>query len=291
MADPPLDLDVLGVRHSRDPPSKMRTNPPPRNLRAGPRQEGASGCAWCTPPATWSVVEAVFRGSLAGGTLGYPSDMAGLHAATVRSAARSGVRLELVTVVWMVAEATLAIGAGVVARSVLLTAFGADSVIELLSGGLLLWRLEAESRRGDLERVERTEVTATRLSAALLVALCLYVVATTAAGLLAHVEPDRSFLGLGVAAAAVVVMPALAQGKRRVNRVLESAALRADIAETTVCAGMAATVLLGVTLHATLGWWWAEYVAAVGLLGWLVVETREVLEAARAGRAGCCGDD
>jgi len=60
--------------------------------------------------------------------------------AAVRSAARVGVRLEIVTVVWMVAEATLAIGAGVVARSVLLTAFGADSVIELLSGGLLLWR-------------------------------------------------------------------------------------------------------------------------------------------------------
>jgi hypothetical protein len=58
-----------------------------------------------------------------------------------------------------------------------------------------------------------------------------------------------------------------------------------------VCAGMAATVLLGVALHATLDWWWAEYAAAVGLLGWLVVETKEVLEAARAGRARCCDDD
>ena len=96
----------------------------------------------------------------------------------------------------------------------------------------------------------------TRLSAALLVALCLSIVATTAVGLFAHVEPDRSFLGLAVAAAAVVVMPALARGKRRVNRVLDSPALRADIAETTVCAGMAATVLVGVALHATLGWWW-----------------------------------
>ena len=75
------------------------------------------------------------------------------------------------------------------------------------------------------------------------------------------------------------------------NQVLESAALRADIAETTGCAGMAATVLVGVALHAALGWWWAEYAAAVGLLGWLAVETREVLEAARAGRAGCCDDD
>ena len=222
--------------------------------------------------------------------MSYASEMAA-PGASVRSAARVGVRLEIVTVVWMVVEASLAIGAGVVARSVLLTTFGADSLIELLSGGLLLWRLDAESTGGDLERVERTEIAATRLSAALLVALCFYVVATSAAGLFAHVEPDRSFLGLGVAAAALVVMPALAHGKRRVNRVLESSALRADIAETTVCAGMAATVLLGVALHASLGWWWAEYAAAVGLLGWLVVETREVLEAARAGRAGCCDDD
>src|SRR5712692_347641 len=103
--------------------------------------------------------------------------MAAPRPATVRFAARIGVRLELVTVVWMVAEATLAIGAGVVAHSVLLTAFGADSVIELLSGGLLLWRLDAERRGGDLERVERTELAATRLSAALLLVLCLYLVA------------------------------------------------------------------------------------------------------------------
>ena len=136
--------------------------------------------------------------------------MAAPGAAT--AAARIGVRLEIVTVVWMVAEATLAIGAGVAARSVLLTAFGGDTVLELLSGGLLLWRLDAERRGGDLERVERAEVAATRLSAALLLMLCLYVVALVAAGLFAHVEPDRSFLGLAVAAAALVVMPALAQG-------------------------------------------------------------------------------
>jgi len=200
------------------------------------------------------------------------------------TAARSGVHLEGLSVAWMVAEAALAIGAGVVARSVLLTAFGFDSIIELLSGGVLLWRLSVEHRGGDLETVERTEVRATQASAVLLIALCLYVVGTAAAGVLLRVEPERSALGIGVAAAALVVMPLLARGKRRVNQVMKSAALRADVAETVTCAYMAATVLVGLVLHALVGWWWAEYVAAAGLLYWLIGEAREAWEAVREGR-------
>lgn len=200
------------------------------------------------------------------------------------TALRSGVRLESVTVVWMVAEAALAIGAGAAAHSILLMAFGLDSVIELMSGGILWWRLSLEHRGGVLERVERAEVRAAKLSAGLLAALCLYVVGTTAAGLLLHVAPETSFLGIGVAAAAIVVMPLLALRKRQVNRVLGSAALRADIAEAVTCAYMAATALIGLVLHVLLGWWWAEYVAAFGLLYWLIGETHEAWEAARADR-------
>jgi divalent metal cation (Fe/Co/Zn/Cd) transporter len=191
----------------------------------------------------------------------------------------------------MVVEAILAIGAGIAARSVLLTAFGFDSVIEFLSAALLLWRLAREARGVDTARLELIEVRTTRVSAGLLVALCLYVATTSAAGLVAHVEPDASLVGLSVALAAVVVMPALALGKRAANRVLESAALKADIAETTVCAYMAATVVLGTGLNRLAGWWWAEYVAAALLLFWLVRETREAVEAARAGRSRADGDD
>jgi len=207
------------------------------------------------------------------------------------AAARRGLLLEGASAAWMVVEAALAIGAGVAARSVLLTAFGFDSVIELVSAVLLIWRLSREARGGDLGALERIEVRATKVSAVLLVLLCLYVVTTSVAGLLAHVEPEGSLLGSAVAAAAVVVMPGLAIGKRRVNAVLNSAALKADIAETAVCAWMAGTVLVGVALTTTFGWWWAEYVAAVGLLYWLVGETREAVEAAREGRAQGCDDD
>jgi divalent metal cation (Fe/Co/Zn/Cd) transporter len=181
----------------------------------------------------------------------------------------------------MAAEAVLAIGAGIVARSVLLTAFGFDSVIELISGGTLLWRLSSESRGASTERVERVERRATRISAVLLVLLCAYVVLVGFGGLVAKLRPEASVLGVGVAAAAVLVMPLLAWRKRRANLVIGSPALRADIAETITCAYLAAATLVGAGLNLVAGWWWAEYVAALVLLVFIVMETKEAIESAR----------
>jgi divalent metal cation (Fe/Co/Zn/Cd) transporter len=180
----------------------------------------------------------------------------------------------------MAVEAALAIGAGIAARSVLLTAFGFDSVIELLSGAVLLWLLMAESNRASVHRVERLERTTTRISAVLLILLCVYVVATSVVGLATALKPEGSILGLAVAAVAVVVMPLLAAAKSRVNRIIESTALRADIAETATCAYLAGVTLAGIALSTFLGLWWAQYVAALALLIWLVPETREALESA-----------
>jgi divalent metal cation (Fe/Co/Zn/Cd) transporter len=202
-------------------------------------------------------------------------------------ATRLGVRLELLTVVWMSAEAALAIGAGIAARSVLLTAFGTDSVIELISGLVLLWRLDVERRAASEERINRVESRAAWISAALLVLLCVYVLSFSAAGLLLHIEPQGSALGLAVSAVALVAMPLLALGKSRANSILKSTALRADIAETTCCAYLAATTLAGVALNTVFGWWWADYAGAIVLLFWLVREAREAIEGAREGRLRC----
>jgi divalent metal cation (Fe/Co/Zn/Cd) transporter len=201
--------------------------------------------------------------------------------ATARAdAVRRGVRLEVVTVLWMAAEGALAIGAGIAARSVLLTAFGFDSLIELLSGAVLLSLLMAESRGVSLRRVEHLELTTTRISAVLLILLCVYVVATSIVGLAFGLKPEGSILGLAVAAVAVVVMPLLAAAKSRVNRIVESPALRADIAETATCAYLAGVTLAGVGLSTFLGLWWVQYIAALALLIWLVPETREAMESA-----------
>jgi divalent metal cation (Fe/Co/Zn/Cd) transporter len=204
---------------------------------------------------------------------------------TSRAAAVAlGIRLEVVTVVWMAAEAGIALVAGLLAGSVLLVAFGLDSVVELLSGVVLLWRLSAESGGAGIERVERLEVFTARISAGLLVLLCGFVVVTSLAGLATGFRPASSVLGVAVAAVAVVAMPMLALAKTRANRLIGSASLRADIAETITCAYMAGVTLLGVGLSMLLGLWWVQYVGALALLIWLVPETREAFEAARGAR-------
>ena len=204
-----------------------------------------------------------------------------IHRAT---AVRRGVRLELITVAWMAAEGVLVIGAGIAVRSVLFTAFGFDSVIELLSGVVLLRRLSAEARGANAESVDRLEHATVRISALLLILLCVYVVAASIAGLATQLKAEGSALGIAVTGAALVVMPLLAFAKSRANTLIASASLRADITETVTCAYMAAVTLAGIALSSILGAWWIQYLASLALLLWLVPETREALEASRGHR-------
>jgi len=207
-------------------------------------------------------------------------------------AVRAGVRIEIITILWMIVEAAVAIGAGVLARSVLLTAFGIDSVIELVTGAVLLWRLTTEARGGALERVEQAENRAAWITGIALVLLCLYVVDSAALGLLTHNKADTSGVGIALALLAVSGMPLLAWRKRAIAARLGSAALRGDAACSITCAYMAGTLLVGLALNALVQWWWVDSVAALGLLYWLIPEAREALEGARAGRGGCgCSDE
>ena len=206
--------------------------------------------------------------------------MESTRAASHLAALQSGIRVEALTVIWMTLEGVVAIAAGVAAGSGLLVAFGADSVIELISGGVLLWRLAAETRQTDLTQIEAVERRATRISAVLLALLCVYVVAAAVIGLLGHAEPESSVVGILISVGALIFMPLLARTKRSINQQLESAALRADVAESVTCAYMAGTVLIGLALNGVLGWWWAEYIAVAVFLYWLFGETREAFEAA-----------
>lgn len=199
------------------------------------------------------------------------------------AAVRSGIRIEVFTVVWMVIEAAVSLGAGIVAGSILLTAFGLDSVIELISASVLLWRLSFESGGGEPERVERVERIATRVVAVTLALLCVYVVAFSIYGLATQAKPESSPVGIGVSIAAIVVMPYLAFRKRRIAERIESEALEGDAAESITCAYMAGTVLVGLALNALVGWWWAEDLATLVFLFWLGRETWEAFEEVREG--------
>jgi len=205
---------------------------------------------------------------------------------------RAGVNVEIITVAWMIVEAAVAIAAGIVARSVLLTAFGLDSVIELVSGGALLWRLTVEARRGSLARVERAENRAAWITVIALLLLCIYIVATSVLSLFAHAKPEGSLVGIGLAIAALIIMPWLVWRKRSIAAKISSRALRGDAACSLTCAQMAGALLIGVALNTVFGWWWADAVAALGLLYWIVPEAREALKGARSGRGGCgCSDE
>ena len=204
------------------------------------------------------------------------------HVEVARSAALGrGLRLELITVGWMLIEACVSVGAGIAARSVLLTAFGFDSVVELLSGIVLYRRLQVESSGASADAVDRLERRTSAISAILLILLCAFVLISSVVGLLLRIEPEGSTLGIAISAIAVVAMPLLAREKGRVNRVVGSPSLRADIAETVSCAYLAAVTLAGLAATSLFGWWWAQYIAALALLIWLVPEAREAFWAWR----------
>jgi len=191
---------------------------------------------------------------------------------------RHGIRIEIVTLIYMSLEAILSIGAGIFAHSALLTTFGVDSVIELLSGAILLWRLRIEAGSRDLEKIERAERKAAWVTVVVLGLLCIYILFTSVYGLAVHSHPENSPVGIGVSLAAVIFMPYLAWRKRGIAKGLGSLAMADDATASITCAYMAGTVLVGLALNALFHWWWVEDVAGLGFLFWLARETWEAFE-------------
>lgn len=191
---------------------------------------------------------------------------------------RRAVRLETLTLAWMVVEALGAIGAGVAAGSVLLLAFGVDSVIELISALILYHRLnlEANGSANDLE-LEALERRASRVAGWLLYVLAGYVVFQAAYALLHRHEVQTSWVGLVIAVVAALGMPVLARAKIRVADEIGSRALRADAMETFTCGYLAWFLLAGLAANAALHWWWLDSAAALVLVPILVKEGREAI--------------
>lgn len=203
---------------------------------------------------------------------------------------RLGIGIELVTVAWMTIEAAVALSVGFTTRSVSLQGFGIDSIIELIAGSILLWRLRVEQRGGELEQVERAERRASWVTAVSLFALSLYLVGDSALTLFTRTRPEVSWWGLGLAIAAAIVMPVLWQGKLRIAGRIGSAALKADAACSVTCAYMSVALLLGLLLNRLFGWWWADPLAGLALVYFLVREGREALHEARTGETCHCDD-
>ena len=204
---------------------------------------------------------------------------------------RLGVWIESISLFWMVIEASIAITAGFIAHSVSLEGFGIDSIIELIAGGVLLWRLLVEQRGGSMEAIEHAERRAAWITAFSLFGLALYIVAGSAFALVTQSRPQVSWWGTGLAIAAAIIMPLLWQGKLRVAKHIGSAALKADAMCSITCAYMSFTLLAGLLLNAIFGLWWADSLAALVLVYFIVREGREALHEARTGEACCCDEE
>ena len=194
---------------------------------------------------------------------------------------RLGIWIELVAIAWMVIEAVVALSIGFATRSVSLQGFGLDSIVELVAGGVLLWRLLVEQRGDSITHIEAAERRAAWVTAISLFALAIYIVADGAFALVSRTQPEASWWGVGLAIAAAIIMPLLWQGKLRVAKQIKSAALKADAACSVTCAYMSAVLLVGLLLNRFLGWWWADPVAGLALVFFLVREGREAFHEAR----------
>lgn len=188
---------------------------------------------------------------------------------------RRGLLLEYLTIGWNVIEGVVAVTAGLAAGSIALVGFGFDSTIEVVAASVVVWQFRAELRGGiDEER----EQLALKVIAVTFFVLAAYVIVEAVRDLVVAEAAKPSKIGIVLAAVSLAVMPTLAWLKRRTGRQLASRTLVADSVETFLCAWLSAILLAGLILNATVGWWWADPVAALGIAG---LATREGIEAWR----------
>jgi divalent metal cation (Fe/Co/Zn/Cd) transporter len=193
---------------------------------------------------------------------------------------KQALLLQYITLTWMTVEAAVAIGSGLAASSLVLMAFGIDSVIELASAGMLLCRLTVELRHGQ-SFAEHAEKTASRIGGALLFALAAYVVATAGWMLWMQQGADFSLPGLIVSFLAIPIMYVLSRRKLELAHHLGSRALRADAFESITCGWLAFVVVAALVAQLLFGAWWLDAAASLGIV-WLV---------AREGREAWHGDE
>src|SRR2546423_9473514 len=199
---------------------------------------------------------------------------------------RFALVLTYITIGWMTIEAFASLLLGWVSKSLLLEAFGIDSVVELFSAGVLLWRLKVEaSGRADEARVEAVERRAARWVGYSLYALVAYVIFNSAYGLFVVgriTDTHESAWGILIGLVAKVGMPILAGYKFRVAARLHSRALRADAMEAITCGYLSIVLMVGLAATRLFGWWWLDSVAALELIPFLVREGRAAI------RGECC---
>jgi len=215
--------------------------------------------------------------------------MTGVALVQSRSAdLRFALRLIYITLGWMTVEAVAALLLGWSSRSLLLESFGIDSIVELFSASVLLWRLRVElNGSASMVRVEEVERRAAKWVGYSLYALVFYVIWNSGFGLFIAqriTDTHESAWGILIGIVAKIGMPILAGYKLRVAARLNSTALRADAVESITCGYLSIVLIVGLGATRLLGWWWLDSVAALALVPFLIKEARAAIKG-----DSCCG--
>jgi divalent metal cation (Fe/Co/Zn/Cd) transporter len=197
---------------------------------------------------------------------------------------RRGRKLEYFTIGYNSLEGLIALVAGLFAGSIALVGFGFDSLIEVTSGAVLLWRLHADI---DEARREKVEAISLRIVGICFLLLAAYVSYDSLKSLVKREAPHESLPGIILAAASLIVMPLLVRAKRKVARGINSGALMADSKQTELCTYLSVILLAGLLLNAWFGWWWADPVAALIMVPIIVKEGIEGLRGETCCEEGC----
>ena len=192
-------------------------------------------------------------------------------------------RLEWLTIGWMSIEAVVALISGVAAGSLVLIAFGLDSIIELISAGVLMWRLSVELRHGQAFS-EDAERLASRIGGVLLFVLAAYVILAAGWHLWTQHGEEFSLPGLILTALAIPIMRYLARHKIDLADKLGSRALRADAMESITCGWLSLVAVVSLTAQALFGFWWIDSIGSLAIVWLLIKEGRE------AWSGECCSD-
>lgn len=198
---------------------------------------------------------------------------------------KKGLYLEYFTIGYNLVEAAASIAFGALSGSIALIAFGLDSIVESLSGGVLIWRLRQHGRISR-EREERVEKRAMRFVGATFFILALYVLYESVTKLVYREIPEASLPGIIIAMVSLIVMPVLALMKKDTGKRIGSRALVADSKETLACAFLSLALLLGLGANYLFGFWQADPIAGMVIVIFLLREGYEVWEEAGEEAAG-----
>jgi FtsH-binding integral membrane protein len=194
-----------------------------------------------------------------------------------QSTSRHIVRLQMLTLTWMFVECGVALFSAYKSQSPALLAFGSDSFVELLSASVVLLQF--------LPSFALPPQRAARIAGILLFVLAGVVCLESIAALARGIQPDTSWSGIAVTAAALAIMPLLARAKRKSARKIGNRALEADAVQSATCAYLAALTAGGLLINAVFHIHWVDPISALLAVPILCIEGRRAL---RGNACGCC---